>query len=43
LQPRGGWFCNYEEKDFATTRRKILLHHEEIKFIESQGFRELEE
>gem|GEM_PF-2120860 len=21
LQPRGGRFCNYEEKNFATTRR----------------------
>jgi len=33
LQPRGGRFCNYEEKDFATTRRKNLLYHEGVKFI----------
>ena len=33
LQPRGERFCNHEEKDFATTRRKNLLHHEGAKFI----------
>jgi len=22
--PRGGTFCNHEEEEFATTRRKIL-------------------
>jgi len=31
LQTRGGLFCNHEEKNFATTRMKILLHRDKSK------------
>jgi len=32
LQPRGGLFYNHEEKNFATTRRKILQPRGEKKW-----------